>query len=443
MSEHSSDFRSVIASRRDGKANAKADLEWIADGAANGTIPDYQLSAWLMAAYFNPLGAEETSALTLAMANSGERINLTGLPKPWVDKHSTGGVGDKTTLVVLPILAACGLTMVKMSGRGLGITGGTIDKLESIPGFRVDLSPAELKSQASKIGLALAGQTAALAPADKALYSLRDVTETVSSIPLIVSSILSKKLAAGAETIVLDVKCGSGAFMHTTQEARVLAKALMEIGTACGLKTRVAITDMNQPLGAAVGNALEVHEALETLSGQPILNPATGRFRKLCVALAAHTLVAAEVADFHEAAVELVEEALSGGSAMEKARHWFQAQGAADPGSSHFVLGAAPVTENWSPKSGGWISHCNAETVGRAVVRLGGGRRTKDDSIDRRVGVVFHKCVGSKVNAGELVFTVHAADYSSAQDAVNRIGSAISMTTFEYPSVEPILAVLS
>jgi len=397
----------------------------------------------LMAAYFNPLGEEETAALTVAMADSGERLDLTGLPKPWVDKHSTGGVGDKTTLVVLPILAACGLTMVKMSGRGLGITGGTIDKLESVPGFRIDMSPAELKAQAGQIGIALAGQTAALAPADKSLYALRDVTETVSSIPLIVSSILSKKLASGAETVVLDVKCGSGAFMRTTQEARTLAKALTEIGKRCGLKTRVAITDMNQPLGSAVGNALEVQEAIDVIGRSESLNEASLRFRGLCVSLASHALVAAEVCPNIEEATAKVKVCLADGSAQRKLTQWFCAQGAKDPYSADFSLPSAPIKRSWSPKNSGWISHCSAEAIGHAAMSLGAGRMKKQDQIDPSVGIILRACVGSKVEPGIPVFTVHAATEQTCDEAMKRAISAISITGFEYPPVDPVLAIVS
>ena len=259
----------LIARRRDGGSHSADDLGFLAQAAAEGSVPDYQLAAWLMAAYLNPLDERETADLTVAMARSGERLDLSVLSRPWVDKHSTGGVGDKTTLVLLPLLAACGLSLVKMSGRGLGITGGTLDKLASVEGLRLDLPPEALLRVAAESGFALGGQTARLAPADGALYALRDATGTVASLPLIVSSILSKKIAGGAETVVLDVKCGSGAFMRTLPEARALAHALRTVGERCGLRVRCAITDMSTPLGAAVGNALEVREAWDVLSGAP------------------------------------------------------------------------------------------------------------------------------------------------------------------------------
>ncbi|RYG20005.1 thymidine phosphorylase, partial [bacterium] len=324
----------IIARRRDGQRHSEAELRELANAAAVGSVPDYQIAAWLMAAYLNPLDEEQTAWLTLAMADSGQRLDLTSLPKPWVDKHSTGGVGDKTTLVLLPLLAACGLTMVKMSGRGLGITGGTLDKLSSVEGLRLDLTPERLIEVAREVGFALGGQTAQLAPADGVLYSLRDATGTVASMPLIVSSILSKKIAGGAETIVLDVKCGSGGFMRTLDEARELARWLRTIGERCGLRVRCAITDMSTPLGAAVGNALEVREAWDVLSGVPLSEPVI-RFRELCLDLAGLALETSEAGDRAKA-----EEALTSGKAAQKFEAWLRAQGAT---SGVEALPSAPV----------------------------------------------------------------------------------------------------
>ncbi len=438
------DFQAIIAKRRDGQTHARAELEQLAQGAAKGRIPDYQLSAWLMAAYLNPLTSQETADLTLAMANSGERLDLTGLPKPWVDKHSTGGVGDKTSIVLLPLLAACGLTVIKMSGRGLGITGGTVDKLGAIPGFRLDLSPDELKAQAKEIGLALTGQTPDLAPADKVLYALRDVTATVSSVPLIVSSILSKKIAGGAETIVLDVKCGSGAFMKTHEAALALARALSETGKACGLNIRLAITDMDQPLGAAVGNALEVAEALT------VLNPAaaivrdspTERFRNLCLELAAHTLCAAGLARDQAAGVASAEAALSSGAARAKARAWFSAQGATvDVFATEFE--PAPVRrEILHDGQPGWVRRVDAATIGQAVVDLGGGRHKKDDVLDLRVGLVLDVGVGSRVEPGRRLATIYAGSESAADAAVAATRSAFEFTSQSFTPGPIVLDVL-
>lgn len=425
------DFLSIIAHRRDGQRHSEAELRAVAEAAAQGTAPDYQLAAWLMAAYLNPLDESETAALTLAMADSGERLDLTGLPKPWVDKHSTGGVGDKTSLVLLPLLAACGLTMVKMSGRGLGITGGTLDKLASIPGLRLDLSPAELKDVAAKIGFALGGQTAALAPADKTLYALRDSTATVASLPLIVSSILSKKIAGGAETVVLDVKCGSGAFMPTVEAGQELARSLRRIGERCGLRVRCALTDMEQPLGAAVGNALEVEEAWNVLSGAP-LTPPVERFRELCLDLAGLALEAAGTGDRAQA-----EAVLSSGAAANEFREWLQAQGAT--AEVPHCLPRAPIVKTLSATSSGWVARLRAQTVGQTVLDLGGGRKRKDDAIDLRVGVKVLAGVGAKVRQGEPLLEIHAKDEASADAALAALNSAAEISAIP---VEPTRALI-
>ncbi len=432
---------SIIADRRDARAHSEADLQFLANGAANGSIPDYQLAAWLMAAYLNPLSEQETAWLTLAMAHSGETIDLTGLPKPWVDKHSTGGVGDKTSIVVLPILAACGLTVIKMSGRGLGITGGTVDKLGTVPGFRLDLSPAEMKEQARNIGIALTGQGPALAPADKTLYALRDVTETVSSIPLIVSSILSKKIAGGAEVIVLDVKCGSGAFMKTREEARRLADALFSTAKLCGLRIRIAISDMSQPLGSSIGNALEVEEALAILnpSTQPSLTVPSLRFRRLCVELASITLEAAGLASDLVAATSAVEAALTSGSAFDKAAQWFEAQGGPDPRTEAFSLPQAAVRRGINSDKDGFVSRIQCDAVGQAVLELGGGRQTKNDAIDPGVGVKLSVCVGSYVQKGDPLFTVYASSESALSKAAQAVNQAIQLDDAAVPGLDPVL----
>lgn len=424
-----------IAAKRDGLKHADADLRWFAAAVAAGEIPDYQIAAWLMAAYLHPLDPEETAWLTLAMAASGERLDLSGLRKPWVDKHSTGGVGDKTSIVLLPLLAACGLTVVKMSGRGLGITGGTVDKLGSVPGFRMDLSPAELKEQAGRIGLAITGQTPNLAPADKVLYALRDATTTVASVPFIVSSILSKKIAGGAESVVLDVKAGSGSFMKTLDEARALAGALRQIGTLAGLNIRTAITDMSQPLGRTVGNALEVEEACSVLTGNE-----PSRFADLCVELAALTLVAAAATWDMESGRTRAAEALANGMALQKAEKWFEAQGA-DPSSlvRPDRLPSAPIRRRIECDRDGWVASIDAETVGEVVVALGGGREKKDDVIDPSVGVELHVEVGMKVAKGEPLTTVHARDEGSADAATARLRTAVKISESEVDRIYPIL----
>jgi pyrimidine-nucleoside phosphorylase len=432
------DMQSFIATRRDAGRHSEDELRNLADGAANGSIPDYQLAAWLMAAYLNPLDDEETAYLTLAMADSGTRLDLTGLPKPWVDKHSTGGVGDKTTIVLLPLLASCGLTIIKMSGRGLGVSGGTVDKLGSIPGFRLDLSPDELKAQAGRIGLALTGQTPDLAPADKILYALRDVTATVGSIPLIVSSILSKKLAGGAETVVLDVKCGKGAFMHSFRQASDLAEALQKTAIRCGLNVRIAISDMDQPLGSAVGNCLEVLEAIRVLKGEK------SRFAEHCFDLAGLTLAASGLAETAEVGVLSARAAIESGAAAKKAQEWFSAQGAQiDVVEYPEALRLSPIsrTLKWDGPSG-WVSGIDAYTVGHAVVLLGGGRQKKDDEIDTGVGVELNLEVGSKIEAGDKILTIYAKDEASAEVAETVIRPAISVSDSEVRRWNPILRTL-
>lgn len=399
------DFIHILSKRRDALSHTEEELRFLANGAAAGTIPDYQLSAWLMAAYLNPLSEQETVWLTLAMAQSGERIDLTGLPKPWMDKHSTGGVGDKTTIVLLPVLAACGLTVVKMSGRGLGITGGTVDKLMSVPGFRMDLTPEEMKVQASKIGLAITGSTPNLAPADKTLYALRDVTGTVRSLPLIVSSILSKKIAGGAEIVTLDVKCGSGAFMKTPAEARQLATWLKKIGESAGLNVQCEITEMDQPLGWAIGNALEVKEAIRVLKGD-----LDGRFAELCIEVAASALKAGNRAEGLEQGRVMVREVLRNGAAFAKAKEWFAAQGGDVSVFSSEDWGVAPAVFAVRAKESGWVARVDAEIIGQAVVDLGGGRKKKTDEIDPRVGVVLRVEVGKRVAAGDVLAEVHYAN---------------------------------
>jgi pyrimidine-nucleoside phosphorylase len=413
--------RGLIEAKRDGQAHSAAELRFLAQGAADGTIPDYQLSAWLMAAYLRGLDAQETADLTMAMAKSGETLDLTGLAKPWVDKHSTGGVGDKTTIVLLPLLAACGLTMVKMSGRGLGITGGTIDKLESVPGFRTDLDPETVMAQAAKIGLALTGQTPRLAPADKTLYALRDATGTVASIPLITSSILSKKIAGGAETVIVDVKCGSGAFMGTLEDAHALAESLERTGALAGIAVKTVVTDMDQPLGSMVGNALEVKEALGVLRGEPGPEP-TRRFRELCVSLAGLAL-----RTVGKGSAAVAAKALDSGAALAKAREWFAAQGADPLVFDSDDWAEAPHTAEVAARRPGHVRRVDARLVGQAAMELGAGRPSKTDPIDPTVGVRCLVTVGSLVQAGTPVFEVHAAAPEAASRAQRLLDRAIEI----------------
>lgn len=413
-------FVEVIARRRDGLASAPGDLAVVAQGAADGSVPDYQLAAWLMAAYLNPLTTQETAELTLAMAQSGEVLDRTGLPHPWFDKHSTGGVGDKTTIALLPILVACGMTVVKMSGRGLGMTGGTIDKLEAVPGFRTDLEPEAMLDLARRTGLALSGQTPRLAPADKALYALRDVTGTVANVPLITASILSKKIAAGAECVVLDVKCGSGAFMSDLGAAQTLRQSLVQTGEAAGLRVVARVTDMDQPLGAAVGNALEVKEAIRVVQGAD-LSPTEARFRDLLLEFARDSLAVAGI-DADPAA------AIASGQAADVMRRWFAEQGGDTSVFDNEDWAVAPVRRTLVAERAGTVAQVSAHGVGHAVLNLGAGRRTKADQIDPRVGAEVHVAVGTPVAAGEPLVTIHAAGEADADAAESLLRGAIRVS---------------
>lgn len=416
----------IIAAKRDGQILTPEQIAILVHDAVNGRARDYQIAAWLMAAYIRGLNPAETTALTKEMARSGRELDLSSLPKPWIDKHSTGGVGDKTSIVVLPMLAAAGLTVVKMSGRGLGITGGTIDKLSSVPGFRFDLSPDQLIEQARDIGIALTGQTPDLAPADKVFYALRDSTATVDSIPLIVSSILSKKIAGGSNVIAIDVKCGSGAFMKTLPEARQLADALIETAEACGLKLGVEITDMSQPLGRAVGNALEIEEAISVLKGTE-----AGRFRELCIGLCALAIQECGRATSHNEALLASGDLLDSGKALLKAKEWFSSQGA-DPAvfdNPFEVLPRAPVIhcEIYAGPDA-WVRSWDAATVGHASVELGAGRIRKEDTIDPSVGILSFIHVGSKIVNGDRLFEVHAKSQESALPVTRQLLNAIELS---------------
>lgn len=398
-----SDVLDAIVRKRDGNANTQADFEALCRAEADSD----QLAAWLMAAYLQGLNHQETVSLTLAMASSGERLDLSALPKPWIDKHSTGGIGDKTTLVLLPLLAACGLTVVKMSGAGLGITGGTVDKLQSIPGFRVDLTPEEMLDQAGRIGLALTGQTKRLAPADKRLYELRGVTGTVASVPLIVASILSKKIAGGSDAVVFDVKCGSGAFMPRLESAMELAAGLTRVGEGAGLSVRASVTDMDQPLGAA-GNALEVREAFSLLSGEPT-NP---RLRELALHMAGHAL---ELAGKNPAPAL---EALQSGRALAKAQAWVEAQGGRWGETVPLAPSVHVLEYRGEP---GWVARWDARAVGEVVLNLGGGRRSSGRQVDLGVGVASHVVVGDRLEPGQPVATIYARTDDAGMQALDAL----------------------
>lgn len=410
----------LITKTRDGEALTTEEIGFLVKGIASGEIPDYQAAAWCMAVYFNGLIPRELADLTLAMAASGDTVDLHDTVKFAVDKHSTGGVGDKTTLVVEPLVAACGVPVGKMSGRGLGFSGGTVDKLESIPGMRLTLSLPEFKKQLKKVGLVLTGQSADLAPADGKLYALRDVTGTVQSIPLIASSVMSKKIAGGAQAIVLDVKVGRGAFMETLPEARALARAMVGIGKLVKRRTVALLSDMNQPLGHAVGNALEVREAIDTLH-----NGGPADFREHCLTVAAHLLVLAGKADRLAAARKLATAALADGSAWERFRAFVEAQGGdvATIEQPERLPAADLVDVVRAPRSG-YLREIDAREVGLAAVDLGAGRHKKSDPIDYAVGFVIHHKVGDRVVKGEPLFTVHANDRKRLAVARERVLAA-------------------
>ena len=410
----------LITKTRDGDALTTDEIGYLVKGIANGEIPDYQAAAWCMAVYFNGLTPRELADLTLAMAASGDTVDLHDTVKFAVDKHSTGGVGDKTTLVVEPLVAACGVPVGKMSGRGLGFSGGTIDKLESIPGMRLTLSLPEFKKQLKKVGLVLTGQSADLAPADGKLYALRDVTGTVQSIPLIASSVMSKKIAGGAQAIVLDVKVGRGAFMDTLPEARALARAMVGIGKLVKRRTVALLSDMNQPLGHAVGNALEVREAIDTLH-----NGGPADFREHCLTVAAHLLVLAGKADRLAAARKLLTAALADGRGWERFRAFVEAQGGdvAAIDQPERLPSADLVDVVRAPRSG-YLRAIDAREVGLAAVDLGAGRHKKSDAIDYAVGFVVHHKVGDRVAKGEPLFTVHANDRKRLSVARERVLAA-------------------
>jgi len=396
----------IIVKKRDIGELTKDEIEFFIQGYTNGEIPDYQASALAMAILLNGMNTRETTDLTIAMAHSGEVLDLTNVVPIAVDKHSTGGVGDKTSLVVAPTVSACGLAVGKMSGRGLGFSGGTLDKLESIPGFRSDLSMEEFIRQLKCIGIVLTGQSADLAPADGKLYALRDVTGTVQSIPLIASSIMSKKIAAGAQAILLDVKVGKGAFMTDLEDARKLAELMVDIGKLVGRKTVAIISDMNQPLGKAVGNSLELQEGLETLRGG-----GPEDFREHCMVVCSYMLVLGGLTTSIPEARRMAESALASGKALDRFRDLIGAQG----GDVKFVdnpemLAKSRLVDKVYATRSGYLSEINACQIGETAVLLGGGREQKGDPIDYTVGLIVEHKVGDRVNYGEHLFTIHAND---------------------------------
>ncbi len=420
----------LIQRKRDGAELSEAEISELVLAYARDEVPDYQMAAFCMAAYFQGLSAVETHALTDAMVRSGETIDLSALGRKVVDKHSTGGVGDKASLVIGPIVAACGVPFAKMSGRGLGHTGGTLDKLESIPGFRIELDGEEFIRQVKEIGLAIIGQTADLVPADKKLYALRDVTATVDIIPLIASSIMSKKIAGGADAIVLDVKVGDGAFMKTLDEARELARTMVELGRLGGREVVCELTDMDQPLGRAVGNALEIAEALDTLDGQgpPDLT-------ELVLGASAHLLALSDLdVDVNEGR-RLAEGTVADGSARELYDRWVRAQGG-DPRRE--ALPRAAVVQPVPAPASGYVQAIATTAVGLAALRLGAGRLRKEDAIDHAVGVVCLAKRGDAVRVGEPLAEVHARDEESAIRAVDEIAACYRIGDGE-PERRPIV----
>jgi pyrimidine-nucleoside phosphorylase len=421
----------LIQRKRDGEELAADEISELILGYVRGDVPDYQMSAFCMAVYFRGLSAAETFALTEAMIRSGETIDLaSAIGRKVVDKHSTGGVGDKTSLAVGPIVAACGVPFGKMSGRGLGHTGGTLDKLESIPGFRIELTTDEFVAQVRDVGIAIIGQTADLVPADKLLYSLRDVTATVDNVSLIASSIMSKKIAGGADAIVLDVKVGDGAFMKSREDARTLAEAMLELGRRAGREVVCVLTDMDQPLGQAVGNALEVAEAIATIRGE-----GPPDFTELALASSAHLLALSDLGVNEAEARRRAEQAVADGSAVAAYKRWIAAQGG-DPAES--ALPSAPVVRSVEAEQAGFVGAIGAVDVGLAALRLGAGRRTKEDTIDHAVGVRCLAKRGDRVEAGQPIAEVHARDDESAASGVADVRAAYTFTE-EAPAERPIV----
>jgi pyrimidine-nucleoside phosphorylase len=423
----------LIEKKRDGGQLSKEEIRFIIKGYVEGLIPDYQMSAWAMAIYFQGMSLEETSELTLAMAQSGDQLDLSMLEGRFVDKHSTGGVGDKTTMLIGPMVAACGVPVAKMSGRGLGHTGGTIDKLSSVPGFKVELSQDEFIRQVKKIGLAVISQTGNLVPADKKLYALRDVTATVNSIPLIASSVMSKKIAAGAQGIVLDVKYGAGAFMKTIEDAKVLATTMVEIGKSLGRQTIAVLSNMNQPLGRAVGNSLEVLEVADTLQGrgpQDLL--------EVSLELGAWMLVAGKVVSSAESGKERLQQCLKSGAAWNKFMDFLREQG----GDSQAVADRKLKVSSWSipvlAQKSGYVQLFDAHQIGILAMVLGAGRVTKESSIDLGAGVTLIKKAGEWVEDGEPILMLYGQNQGVLKEGVALAQRLVAVGS-EAPELPPLI----
>lgn len=421
----------IIEKKKRGQALDEAEIRWLVEGCVSGRVPDYQAAAWLMAVWFSGMDDEETAALTLAMARSGNMADLSPIPGRKVDKHSTGGVGDTTTLVAAPLAAACGLPVAKMSGRGLGYTGGTLDKLESIPGVSTAQSVKRLIGIVRKAGFAVVGQSADMAPADKFFYALRDVTATVDSLPLIAASIMSKKIAAGASAIVLDVKTGSGAFMDTPERARALAETMVELGKNAGRETVAFLTDMNQPLGRAVGNGIEVAEAVEILSGRH----GSGRLCRLSLELGAEMLALGHVAESRERGMELMRGAIESGDGLRR----LKAMTAELGGDTAYLdeperLYQTRQIEYVVSDAEGWLSSIDVREAGRAAQVLGAGREKKDDPIDPAVGYVMLKELGERVEKGEPLARFHINDVAKGIDAIRIFKGAVRIADVRKPA---------
>lgn len=427
----------VIFKKRQGIELSDKEIQWLIRGYVEGNIPDYQMSAFLMAVMFKGMTTKELGTFTMAMAHSGDMVNLSDIKGIKVDKHSTGGVGDKTTLVIASLVAACGGVVAKMSGRGLGHTGGTIDKMESIPGLKTELSEEAFRNQVNNIGVAVIGQSSNIAPADKKIYALRDVTATVDSIPLIASSIMSKKLASGADAILLDVKVGSGAFMKSLDEAHTLAQTMVDIGRENKRIVKAVITDMDRPLGYAIGNTLEIAEVIQTLRGHGPRD-----LTEECLVMAAYLLVMSEKGDY-DTCYAKVQSALQNGDGLAKLRELIISQG----GDGRVVdnislLGQSQFTYDIKTSSAGYITHMDTEACGIASVMLGAGRTVKDGSIDMTAGIVMHKKTGDSIAEGDIIATLYADDESLFEGAAHAYVQALTIGLEKPVSRDTILAVI-
>ena len=429
----------VIRKKRDGYSLSREEIEFFIGGITNGRVADYQVSALLMAVYLNGMDQDEQQILTEAMLNSGKILDFSDIPKPKADKHSTGGVGDKTSIIIAPLVAACGVCVPMISGRGLGHTGGTLDKLESIPGYSVNLSLSAFKDVLRDVGYAMAGQTAELAPADKKMYALRDATATVEAIPLIVASIISKKGAAGLDAMIIDVKVGNGAFMREQSRATELAHALVSTGNSCGIKTRALLTDMNQPLGAAVGNSLEVKECIEILRGEASegAQPVTDISLELC----AHMLLLANVDETIEAAHARLQKALRSGEALECLRRNIAAQGG-EPRVCDVPDKFLPLVHTSvkvESRRSGYITSVDTTEIGHAIAAIGGGRVRIEDTIDPTVGFMSELKLGEQVKSGETIGVVYCRDEAAAREAAERIQAAYHVTEEPLANAEKLV----